>query len=138
MQDEPLDPFAGDPADPSAALQGDPDDDHPEPLTPEEQQDVLDDLADLEVYEALLSGRGIRGLVVDCEDCETAHFFSWELLKANLRHLLDAGAGRVHEPAFDPDPSDYVTWEYARGYTDGVQDAVEDSVDEAAGGPATA
>jgi hypothetical protein len=27
---------------------------------------------------------------------------------------------RPHEPAFDPDPRSYVTWEYCRGYADGV------------------
>jgi hypothetical protein len=27
---------------------------------------------------------------------------------------------RPHEPAFDPDPAHYVTWEYCRGYADAV------------------
>jgi hypothetical protein len=123
-----MDPFAGDPADPSSAL--DDGQDTPfEPLTDEERRDVLDDLADLEVYETLLTPRGIRGLVVDCEDCQVPHYFGWDLLRANLRHLLDVGDSRVHEPAFDPDPADYVTWEYARGYVDGIQDALEDESD---------
>ena len=126
MQEEPLDPFAGDPTDPTSAL----DDDGPgrgvQPLTAEERQDVLDDLADLDVYEALLTARDIRGLVVDCEDCRVPHYFAWDLLRANLRHLLVAGRTRVHEPAFDPDPAEYVTWEYARGYADGMQDAIDD------------
>ena len=44
---------------------------------------------------------------------------------------LDSGRPRVHEPAFDPDPDHYVTWEYARGYTDGVHDTLlEDDEDE--------
>jgi hypothetical protein len=30
---------------------------------------------------------------------------------------------RVHEPAYDPDPADYVSYEYARGYMDAVMDA---------------
>lgn len=128
VQDEPLDPFAGDPVDPTSAL----DDDFAEPsgqtdpLSAEERQDVLDDLTDLDVYETLLSDRGIRGLVVDCEDCRIPHYFAWDLLRSNLRHLLEVGRTRVHEPAFDPDPTDYVTWEYARGYADGTQDALED------------
>lgn len=121
MHDEPLDPFAGDPSDPASAL--DDSGDRNVPLSPAEKQDVLDDLADLEVFEHLLSQRGIRGLVVDCEDCRTPHYFAWELLRANLRHLLDAGRTRVHEPAFDPDPNEYVSWEYARGYSDGMSDA---------------
>ena len=128
MHDEPQDPFAGDPADPAFAI--DDEDGRVEPLSPEERQDVLDDLADLEVYEALLGPRGVRGLVVDCEDCHVPHYFAWDLLRANLRHLLDLGRTRVHEPAFDPDPAEYVTWEYARGYADGAQDAAEDDEDD--------
>jgi hypothetical protein len=116
---EPLDPFSGDPSDPArelAALDGD--DEGTPPLGPAEREDVLEDLADLEVFAALLQPRGVRGLVVDCGECDEPHCFSWDLLRANLRHLLDAGTHRVHEPAFDPDPAQYVTWEYARGFTD--------------------
>lgn len=120
--DQPLDPFAGDPADPAAALD---DDEVSEPLSPQEREDVLTDLTDLEVYRALLEPRGVRGLVVDCDDCHEAHYFGWELLRSNLRQLLDEGQTRVHEPAFSPDPSDYVTWDYARGFADGALDAAE-------------
>jgi hypothetical protein len=133
VHDEPLDPFAGDPSDPAFAL--DDEEGRVEPLSPEERQDVLDDLADLEIYEALLAQRGVRGLVVDCEDCRVPHYFAWDLLRANLRHLLEAGRTRVHEPAFDPDPTEYVTWEYAHGYADGAQDAAEDDEDEDFGSP---
>jgi hypothetical protein len=28
----------------------------------------------------------------------------------------------VHEPAFAPDPTDYVTWDYARGFADAALD----------------
>ncbi|MDQ1703036.1 MAG: hypothetical protein QOF57_2288, partial [Frankiaceae bacterium] len=37
--------------------------------------------------------------------------------------LLDDGRMRVHEPAYDPDPATYVSWDYARGYADAVLDA---------------
>lgn len=121
MYDEPLDPFASDPSDPAHALD-DAGEDPTAPLSPSERQDVLDDLSDLEVYEALLAPRGVRGLVVDCDDCRVPHYFGWDLLRANLRHLLEVGESRVHEPAFNPSPRDYVSWEYARGYADGVQD----------------
>ena len=124
--DQPLDPFAGDPADPAAALD---DDDAVEPLSPEEREDVLTDLTDLEVYRALLEPRGVRGLVVDCEDCHETHYFGWDLLRGNLRHLLDEGRTRVHEPAFSPDPTDYVSWDYARGFADGALDTAESSSD---------
>jgi hypothetical protein len=126
VHEEPLDPFAGDPSDPASALD-DPESEIFEPLTAAERQDVLDDLADLELYEALLEPRGVLGLVVDCEDCRIPHYFGWDLLRSNLRHLLEMGESRVHEPAFDPDPADYVSWEYARGYLDGVQDSESDS-----------
>ncbi len=28
----------------------------------------------------------------------------------------------MHEPAFSPEPTDYVTWDYARGFTDAALD----------------
>jgi hypothetical protein len=123
--DAPFDPFSGDPVDPA----GDWRDDDPEPapeLTPDEREDILADLEDLEVFQTLLEPRGVRGLVVDCDDCQEPHYFAWELLRANLRHLLDEGQARVHEPAFSPDPAEYVSWDYARGFADGVLDAAED------------
>lgn len=120
------DPFDDDPVDPTEAFA---DEAPSEPLAPDEREDVLADLADLEVFEALLSIKGIRGLVVDCEDCEIPHFFDWDLLRGNLRQLLDVGQTRVHEPAYNPDPTHYVAWEYARGYTDGVTDASETAED---------
>ncbi len=120
---EPLDPFTGpdDPVRELAALD-EPDEAADPPLTPQEREDVLEDLADLEVFEALLEPRGVKGMVVHCGECDEAHYFAWDLLRGNLRHLLDAGTHRVHEPAFAPDPADYVTWEYARGFTDAALD----------------
>lgn len=131
VHEDPLDPFAGDP-EPDRDLTGaDGTGADSDMLAPEERQDVLDDLADLEVYQALLRPLGIRGLVIDCDDCQEPHYFDWDLLRGNLRHLLDSGRPRVHEPAFDPDPDHYVTWDYARGYADGVHDALTESSDEA-------
>jgi hypothetical protein len=124
VHDEPIDPFNGDPADPSADLDDLTEDAELDPLTETERQDVLEDLSDLEVYQALLSPGGVRGLVIECEDCHEPHYFDWDLLRGNLRHLLSSGRPRVHEPAYDPDPDHYVTWEYARGYADGVHDTL--------------
>ncbi|GGK14137.1 hypothetical protein GCM10010124_03440 [Pilimelia terevasa] len=135
MHDEPIDPFSGDPADPSASLDEPADDGSGTPLSEPERRDVLEDLADLEIYQALLEPGGIRGLVIECEDCREPHYFDWDLLRGNLRHLLDAGRPRVHEPAYDPDPENYVTWEYARGYADGVHDALGDADDEPEAAP---
>ena len=120
--DPPRDPFEGDPADPAAVFDDEPAE---EPLTNDEREELVADLADLEVFRTLLEHRGVRGLVVDCDDCDQPHYFGWDLVAANLRHLLDDGQTGVHEPAFDPDPTDYVSWDYARGYADGVMDAEE-------------
>ena len=125
--DGPLDPFHGDPSDPAAALDHDLDDPTVTPLSPAEREDVLADLEDLEVFEVLLVPRGVRGIVVDCDDCGEPHFFGWELMRGNLVHLLDAGQTRVHEPAYRPDPAHYVSWEYARGFADGVMAEAQES-----------
>ena len=101
--EQPRDPFLDDPADPAALIE---DDDVAVPLSLDEREDVLADLSDLEVYRALLEPRGVRGLVVDCDDCDEPHYFGWDLLRGNLRHLLDEGRTRVHEPAFAPDPAE--------------------------------
>jgi len=121
--DPPLDPFADDPGDPAAAFDAD---DALAPLTADEEAEIAADLADLEVFQVLLEPRGVRGLVVDCQDCEEPHYFAWDLLRSNLRHLLDEGQPRVHEPAFSPDPSEYVSWDYARGYADATLAPDED------------
>ena len=91
-----------------------------EPLSPQDREEILVDLADLEVFQTLLEPRGVRGLVVDCGECEAPHYFAWELLRQNLRQLLDVGELRAHEPAYEPDPADYVVWDYASGFVDGV------------------
>ncbi|GIM82099.1 hypothetical protein Sar04_05470 [Salinispora arenicola] len=129
VHDEPIDPFTGDPAD-SAAGRHDSGGPALDPLSDAERQEVLEDLADLEIYQALLAPIGVRGLVIKCEDCEEPHYFSWDLLRGNLRHLLSSGHPRVHEPAYDPDPDHYVTWDYARGYADGVHDTLSEGTDE--------
>ncbi|MCW0214707.1 MAG: DUF5319 domain-containing protein [Pseudonocardia sp.] len=115
----PPDPFAGDPQDPALSLDDDQRDEHEE-LDADEQEEVRADLADLAVYQALLEHRGVRGIVVDCGDCGEQHFHEWNLLRASLQQLLEEGYMRPHEPAFDPDPAQYVTWEYCRGYADAM------------------
>ncbi|HWB65606.1 MAG TPA: DUF5319 domain-containing protein [Mycobacteriales bacterium] len=121
--DPPLDPFAGDPSDPAAELSDEELGD--EPLTDDERRNLLEDLEDLEMFQALLEPRGVRGMIIDCPDCREDHYYGWALLRANLRNILEAGAPHVHEPAYQPDPADYVTWDYARGFTDGVLTADE-------------
>jgi Family of unknown function (DUF5319) len=113
----PPDPFAGDPLDPARELDDD-DADSVQVLDDAEREDVLADLSDLEVYRALLEPRGIRGIVVDCADCQQPHYHDWDLLQASLRQLLQDGRVRPHEPAVDPDPSAYASWDYCRGFAD--------------------
>jgi hypothetical protein len=111
------DPFGSEPLD---------DDDEDRPLLPHEREDVLAEIEELSQFRALLEPKGVRGIAVDCDDCGETHYLGWDLLVENLRHLLDDGRMRVHEPAFDPNPDDYVTWDYARGYADAVLDADTD------------
>lgn len=131
----PLDPFAGDPDDPAQEFRHLDEQvaDTPEtlpPLTNDERADVLEDLVDLEGFRSLLEPRGVRGLVVDCVDCREPHYFNWDLLQSNLRHLLDTGEPRVHEPAFDPDPTHYESWDYARGFADATLALADDDAAE--------
>src|SRR4029078_3298818 len=89
----PPDPFADDTCDPSAALdaleQG-------QPLDPQERTAVEADLADLAVYEALLAHKGIRGLVVCCDECQQDHYHDSEMLHATLLQLLVDGNVSKH------------------------------------------
>lgn len=125
--DLPGEPYADDAADDSHDSDDAADDEHV-PLTPEEREDIVVDLEDLEVYRTLLEPTGIKGIVIDCPDCETMHHIGWALMQSNLRQLLDEGITGLHEPPYDPDPAEYVTWEYARGYADGVV-ASESAID---------
>jgi hypothetical protein len=117
LDDGPLDPFLNDPEDPVVLLgDGEP----MQPLTDEERADVEADLAELAEFRASLAPQGIAGIVVECGDCGDEHYFGWDLMAANLRALLGHGRTHVHEPAYEPDPDAYVSWDYARGYTDAV------------------
>ncbi len=113
----PVDPFLDDPNDPASLLD---ELDPVEPLTEQDRREIAADLAELAEFEAALSPHGILGIVVDCGDCGEQHFFSWALMAANLRSLLGNGRTGVHEPAAEPTPDAYVTWDYARGFTDAL------------------
>jgi hypothetical protein len=112
-----VDPFLDDPADPAALLE---DSEPAQPLSDDERADVLADLAELGEFRQSLEAQGIEGITVECSDCGEQHFFGWDLMAANLRALLGEGRTHVHEPAYAPDQDAYVTWDYARGYTDAV------------------
>ncbi len=117
MHDGPLDPFLDDPHDPASLLE---DAEPLEPLSDSEREAVESDLVELDEFRETLSPSGVEGIAVECSDCGELHFFSWDLMSANLRALLGEGRTHVHEPAYAPDPQAYVSWDYARGYTDAV------------------
>lgn len=121
------DPFDG------ADLPEDPQDDDPEPPLEEEEREMLQqDLLDVEMLKDLLAPRGIKGTVFYCPDCDEDHFLTWDLLKGNLQELLSEGRSPVHEPAFEPDPDEYISWDYARGFLDGYEGFAQEELGEIA------
>ena len=100
-----------------------PDDEAPsdEPLDEADREQLRQDLLDVETLKELLGPREIRGVLFFCADCEEDHYLAWDLLKGNLQELLKEGESPVHEPAFNPNPDEYVTWDYARGFLDGYE-----------------
>ncbi len=92
-----------------------------EPLDEEERELLKQDLVDVQVLKELLGPRGLKGAVFFCPDCDEDHFLGWDLLAGNLKELLEEGESPVHEPAFNPDPHEYVSWDYARGFLDGYE-----------------
>jgi len=97
-------------------------DDDPRPLDDHESAMVRQDLVDLDSFEKTFEPEGYRGVSLYCNDCGEEHYYPWQMLRENLKVLLDTGETPVHEPAFAPDPDQYVPWEYARGYVDALHD----------------
>jgi hypothetical protein len=92
-----------------------------EPLDDEERELLEQDLVDVHVLKELLGPKGIKGTEFYCPDCDEDHYLTWDLLAGNLQEILQAGESPVHEPAFEPDPDEYVKWDYARGFLDGYE-----------------
>ena len=102
------------------------------PLDPEERDALRQDLVDVQVLKEVLEPKGIKGAVFYCPDCGEDHFLGWDLLAGNLQELLEAGESPVHEPAFEPNPNDYVSWDYARGFLDGYESFEQEELGEIA------
>ncbi len=100
------------------------------PLEPDEREALRQDLLDVQVLKEVLGSKGIKGTVFYCPDCDEDHFLTWELLSGNLQELLEQGESPVHEPAFDPDPDEYVSWDYARGFLDGYESFEQEELGE--------
>lgn len=98
------------------------------PIDATEREALNQDLVDVKTLKAVLFDKGIRGVVVFCPDCDDDHYLGWDLLAGNLQQILDSGTTPVHEPAWEPDPDEYVTWDYARGFLDGHESYAEDRV----------
>lgn len=108
------------------------DDPSDEPLADDERAELEQDLLDVQVLKELLGPRGLKGVVFFCPDCDEDHYLTWDLLAGNLQQLLQAGESPVHEPAFEPDPDEYVGWDYARGFLDGYETYEEEEAGEIA------
>jgi hypothetical protein len=95
----------------------------PVPLDRQEAARVKRDLEDLVAFRHTFEPDGYKGVSLFCPDCAVQHFYDWDMLEHNLRELLESGETPVHEPAYDPQPEDYVDWEYAQGFLDGLYEA---------------
>jgi hypothetical protein len=98
-------------------------------MDPEERESVIEDLEDLEAMRSIFDDRGYKGVVIVCSECGEDHFYGWEMLKESLEHMLQTGEPRMHEPAFEPHPDEYVGWDYARGYLDSITDQDVDEME---------
>ncbi len=99
----------------------------PEPLSDEERSNIEADLEDLGAMREVFASQSVRGVVIACPDCNSNHYYDWELLKENLEHMLETGEPRMHEPAYEPREDDYVQWDYGKGYVDALADTGLDS-----------
>jgi len=98
-------------------------------IDPEERESVLADLEDLEAMRALFEPRGYKGVVIVCGECGEDHYYGWDMLRESLEHILETGEPRMHEPAYEPAPDEYIGWEYGRGYLDAASEADADETE---------
>ena len=91
-------------------------------LTEEERADIEADLSDLAQMHSIFSVQGVKGVVIACQECRQNHFYEWALLTDNLQHMLDTGEPRMHEPAWDIDETEYIQWDYGKGFVDALVD----------------
>ncbi len=113
------------------------DDDHGpfiegEPLGDDEREALEEDLVGVQTLKELLGPRGVKGVVFYCPDCSEDHYLTWDLLKGNLQELLEEGESPIHEPAFNPNPEEYISWDYGRGFLDGYESYEQEEMAEVA------
>ena len=91
-------------------------------LTEDERADIEADLTDLAQMHSIFSPQNVKGVVIACQECRQNHFYEWALLQDNLQHMLDTGEPRMHEPAWDIDETEYIQWDYGKGFVDALVD----------------
>lgn len=94
-----------------------------EGIDPEERESILEDLEDLEAMRAIFEPREYKGVVIVCSECGEDHYYEWDMLRESLQHMLETGEPRMHEPAYEPQPDEYIGWDYGRGYLDAVTES---------------
>ena len=92
-------------------------------LDPQERADIEADLGDLQAMWDNFAPQGVKGVVIACPDCGSNHYYEWDLLSDNLRHMLEFGEPRMHEPAFEVREEEYIQWDYGKGYIDALADS---------------
>lgn len=102
--------------------EGSPLEDGPGELSERERRDIAADLQDLAKMFGVFQPQGVKGVVIACQECRQNHFYEWALLTDNLQHMLDTGEPRMHEPAWDIDETEYIQWDYGKGYVDALAD----------------
>lgn len=92
-------------------------------IDPEERESILEELEDLAALRATFEERGFKGVMITCAECGEDHYYGWDMLQESLEYMLDTGEPRMHEPAFQPEPEDYIAWDYGRGYIDAIAES---------------
>lgn len=92
-------------------------------MDPEERESILEELEDLNALRQQFEERGYKGVVITCAECGEDHYYGWEMLNESLEYMLETGEPRMHEPAFEPHPDEYISWDYGRGYLDAITEA---------------
>ena len=97
-------------------------------IDPEERESILEELEDLTSLRQMFEDRGFKGVMITCADCGEDHYYGWDMLKESLEFMLQTGEPRMHEPAFEPHPDEYISWDYGRGYLDAVGESDADDM----------
>lgn len=109
-------------------------------LDPEERESILEEIEDLASLRDVFEERGFKGVMITCAECGEDHYYDWDMLKESLANMLQTGEPLMHEPAVEPDPDQYISWDYGRGWLDAAAEggAIEMEAPPSNAPPATA